>query len=318
MTPPEIAVVVPTHRRPDRLRRLVDALSQQTMDPSRWELIVVDDCSGDDRVDRLLAELPRLVRCRASALRTPRNGGPAVARNLGWQATRAPIVAFIDDDVVPGAGWLEAGSREFADSAVGVVQGHTTLPEGVAQEDLSHWVIWRRIEEAGPYFEGCNIFYRRAALAEVGGFDEELGWWGEDASLGWRVVERGWSSSFSNTAIAAHDAEMRGLRWSVVNGWCEQHLVILAARHPGFRRDAFWRPWAFRQRDAAFALAAVAGLVGLRWRPAWLGVLPYLWIGRPSIRQPDFLRRCVEVFAVDAARTAGQVVGAVRSGILVV
>src|SRR2546430_1909900 len=98
---PDIAVVIPTYRRPDRPRRLLGALSHQTIDSSRWELIVVDDCSGDPVVDEVLEALPEFVPSRVRALRTPRNSGPAGARNLGWCAASAPVVAFVDDDVVP-------------------------------------------------------------------------------------------------------------------------------------------------------------------------------------------------------------------------
>jgi cellulose synthase/poly-beta-1,6-N-acetylglucosamine synthase-like glycosyltransferase len=314
----KIAVVVPTFRRPDRLRRLIEALSAQTLEPQRWEVVVVDDCSCDAAVDDVLSELRGLVPCAARALRTTRNGGPAVARNVGWRSTDAPIVAFIDDDVIPGPEWLEGGLGEFTDQRVGVVQGHTSLPQGVEVEDLPQWALWRSIDAAGPYFEGCNIFYRRDALEGSGGFDEAIAWWGEDTALGWQVVEHGWRSSFCAAAFAVHDVVERGPSWFVRNGWWEQHLVALAARHPGFRRDAFWRPWAYRRRDAAFVLALVAGTIGLRWRPAWFGVLPYVWLGRPSIRKPHFVRRCIETLAVDAARSAGHLVGAARSRVLVV
>ena len=67
---PDIAVIVPTHRRPDRLRRLLDTLAMQTLDPSRWELLVIDDCSDDPAVDEVLASLTELVPCAARALRT--------------------------------------------------------------------------------------------------------------------------------------------------------------------------------------------------------------------------------------------------------
>jgi hypothetical protein len=93
--------------------------------------------------------------------------------------------------------------------------------------------------------------------------------------------------------------------------------VALAAAHPGYRAEAFWRPWAFRKRDAAFALAADSALAGLRWRPALAGVLPYLWWGRPSIRRPAFLRTCAEIFAVDAVRSAGHLSAAMRHRVLV-
>lgn len=315
--PPEIAVVVPTYRRPDRLRRLVNALARQTIDPGRWELFVVDDCSGDASVDELLLELPRLVPVAATALRTPRNGGPAVARNLGWRAASAPLIAFMDDDVVPDPQWLEAGVRAFDDPAVGVVQGRTCLPDGVDWKTLPPGYSWRTIEEKSPHFEACNIFYRRAALEATTGFDEDLAWWGEDTTVGWQVLENGWSGEFAAKARGVHDVEHKALKWWVTNGWLEHHLIVLADRHPGFRRGAFWRPWAYRRRDAVFVLAVVSLAAGLRWRPAVLGVLPYIWYGRPSAhhRRP---RALVELGIVDAARGAGQIFGAIRHRMIVI
>jgi glycosyltransferase involved in cell wall biosynthesis len=315
---PDIAVVIPTYRRPDRLSRLLDALAAQTLDPSRWEVLVVDDCSDDPGVDDALATLEARVPCAARALRTPGNGGPALARNLGWQSTCAPVIAFVDDDVVPDPEWLEEGVQAFTDQAIGVVQGRTRVPDGVDVHALPHWALWREIERGGPYFEACNIFYRRAALEQTRGFDEVMRWWGEDTTVGWQVVEAGWTPAFCDRAGAVHDVELRGVRWFLRNGWLEHHVVQLAARHPGYRRDAFWRPWAFRKRDAAFVLAAASAVVGLRWRPAWLGVLPYLWWSRPSIRKPRFFRFYMEAVAVDAARSAGHLTSAVRHRVAIV
>ena len=43
--------------------------------------------------------------------------GPAAARNRGWQAARAAIIAFTDDDTVPDADWLRNGLLAFDDDA---------------------------------------------------------------------------------------------------------------------------------------------------------------------------------------------------------
>jgi glycosyltransferase involved in cell wall biosynthesis len=314
----DIAVVVPTYRRPDCLRRLISALAQQSLHPSRWELVVVDDWSDDPAVDAALASVSDVMPCATRVLRTERNDGPAAARNLGWRSTRAPVIAFVDDDVLPDQGWLEAGLAAFASPEVGVVQGRTQVPGGTDVHALPPWALWREIEGEGPFFEACNIFYRRAALEQTTGFDEAMRWWGEDTTVGWQVVEVGWQRDFCRAASVTHDVEQRGPRWFLRNGWLEHHVVELAARHPGYRRDAFWRPWAFRKRDAAFVVAAASAVAGIWWRPALLGVLPYLWWGRPSVRHPRFLRLCAETALVDAARSAGHLASALRHRVLVI
>lgn len=315
----EISVIVPTYRRPHRIQRLVRALADQTIDAGVWELIVVDDGSGAD-LDDLYDHLGEGFPARFRVLRTERNGGPDPARNVGWRAAAASeFLAFLDDDVLPDRSWLEAGRRALeADPTVGVVQGLTTAPPGVAPEELPEWWLWREVAAPTPYFEGCNIFYRRRALEVVGGFTVDLGMHGNDSATGWAVIEAGWARGFAPDARVVHDVERRSLRWWIGNGTAERAMVAAAARHPGYRSEAFWRPWAVRKRDAAFAVALASGAIGLAWHPALIGVLPYLRWGRPSLRRPGLLRRCAETVAVDAARFAGHVRGALDSRTLVV
>ncbi|MDQ6613550.1 MAG: glycosyltransferase family 2 protein [Actinomycetota bacterium] len=331
-TGPEIAVVIPTFNRPERCAVLLASLSRQTLPPARFEVIVVDDCSteAEDPVATLKALAPDLP-YRLQVLQTRSNRGPGPARNVGWRAATAPLVAFTDDDCRPEAGWLEAGLTHLqAHPEVGVAQGRTRPPDGVDVHQLQGWYVWRVIPAPSPYFDACNVFFRRRALDRAGGFDEEIGWWpsfgwpgavpvawGEDTAAAWAVIEDGWDRGFVADAVVIHEVEWRGLWWHVKYGYLDRVIVALAAAHPGYRREAFWRRWAYRREDAAFSLA-VAGLVAAtRWRPAALAVAPYLWWRRPSLRKPNFVPTCLGYVAVDTARAAGRLSGAIKYRTLV-
>ena len=328
--PPEITVVVPTFNRPRRCTELLDALDRQSLAPARFEVIVVDDCSTDDTVATVGAQA-RDRPYRLQVLRTSSNGGPGAARNVGWRAAAAPLVAFTDDDCLPEPGWLAAGLAHLqAHRATGVAQGRTRAPDGVDVQRLQGWYVWRVIPEATPYFDACNIFYRRRALDDAGGFDEEIGWWpgfgrpgatpvawGEDTAAGWAVVEDGWERGFVPNAVVVHPVEERGLRWHLKYGYLDRVIVALAVAHPGYLREAFWRPWSYRREDAAFVLAVAGVVAATRWRPAAVAVAPYLWWRRPSIRKPHFVALCFGYVAVDAARAAGRFSAAVKYRTLV-
>jgi len=322
---PAVSVVIPTHNRAASCAALLRRLGGQTLAADRFEVLVVDDCSTDDTPD-VLASLVGEVPYRLVPLRTPVNRGPAGARNLGWRAASAPVVAFTDDDCLPENGWLAAGVAAFeARPRLGVAQGCTRAPEGVDVSKLQGWYVWRVIPEATPYFDACNIFYRRAALAETGGFDEQIAFWstrprrgstpvawGEDTAAGWSVVEAGWDRGFVADAGVIHDVELRGWSWHVRYGYLDRIIIALGVQHPGYRREAFWRPWAYRREDAAFIAALTGTAIAVKWRPAALAVLPYLWWRRPSIRRPRFVQMCIGNVAVDMARACGRLHGAVK------
>lgn len=319
--PPQLTLVIPTHRRSDRCQRLLKWLCQQTLDPKLFEVIVVDDASGDETgevLERLVGELPYRLR----PMRTEVNRGPGPARNLGWRAARAPIIAFTDDDCLPDPGWLEAGLRAVSDDPrLGVVQGKTE-PSDLELLWSDRWNHAIHITGPSAYFETCNIFYRKAALEAGGGFGEDYNWWGgwycEDTIAGWGAVDAGWGRGFTLDARVTTEVERRRIKWWINKSLVHYIEVGVAKKYPGFRREAWWQPWAPRRHDAAFALGC-AGLIAATRRPAAAAlVLPYMVIRRPPVRQPGFLRRCAQTASVDAARCAGILYGALRSRLFVI
>lgn len=317
MTTPDISVVIPTYQRSANLPLLFKELANQTLAPERFEVLVVDDCSSDDSV--ALAETwAHQLPYRLRVMRTASNRGPATARNLGWAAATAPVVAFLDDDCTPAAAWLEAGLASFeALPQPGVVQGTTALPVGASTDRLIDWWVWREVSGPTPYFEGNNLFFRRDVLERTGGFDEDIAHYGEDCAAGWRAMEAGFERAFCPEAVVTHPLEQRGFGWFVRNGYLEYRIVACAAAHPGFRRAAFWREWAYRKEDPALVAAFVGLLLARRTRAGLLLVLPYLWWRRPSLRHRSFFHLCLQIPLVDAARVAGHLRGSARHRIFV-
>lgn len=294
---PNIAVVVSTFRRPEGLQRLVDALAAQSLDRDLWEAVIVDNGSGPpsaEVIEAIAAAAPFHLRL----LHIEVNDGPAAARNLGWRSTSAPVVAFTDDDCQPHPGWLEAGLSAVASaSRIGVVQGRTVRAGGDDYPYTGFTVI-REVSQPSPWFEGCNLFFRREALEGAGGFDESFGFFGEETSLGWQVVGAGWGRGWADDAVVGHELVERPWRWHVRFHWLERNIVRLVGHYPGMR-SMFWRPWAVKKENALFALAVAGVVAAPRRRSALLLTLPYLrWLPRPWQVPPTGLAQQVCMHAV--------------------
>lgn len=309
---PLIAVAVSTYQRPGLLQRLVSALEAQSLPGERFEVVIADDGSTDDTfavLGTLAAASPLTLR----PLRLEQNRGPAGGRNAAWRASTAPYVAFTDDDCVPASGWLEAGLRMLRfDDSIGVVQGRTTLPTDAETYPWSDWTVVRDIRQPTPWFEGCNLFLRRDALEAVGGFDESIGWFGEETALGWGVLAAGWDRAFADDAVVRHDLTEHGLDYHLRQRFLEGNIVALARRFPALRRQGFWRPWAIHRINALFALGGAGVVLGAWKRPALLLAAPYLWAIRPLGAKGPKLRLLGERIAVDAAAFAGHVRASIR------
>lgn len=91
---PLVSIITPAWKAAGYIAETIQSVRAQTL--GDWEHLVIDDCSPDATgavVAALAAEDPRL-----KLLRTPVNGGPAPARNLGLEQARGRYVCFLDAD----------------------------------------------------------------------------------------------------------------------------------------------------------------------------------------------------------------------------
>lgn len=177
---PEISVVVAVRDGAATLPALLDALLRQTLGPSRFEVLVLDDGSTDGTLD-LLRQAARRSAHLLAFHQAPH--GAAAARNLGLAWARGGLVAFTDSDCVPDPDWLERIALAFREDAGLVAVEGTTYSRPAPRSPFDHYLVIDR----GDLWATCNAAYRRDALLAIGGFDPRFGHGHEDTELALRV-----------------------------------------------------------------------------------------------------------------------------------
>lgn len=297
-----VAVVVKDRR--DRMAACLDGIAAQRPEPA--EVVVVDNGSTDGTWE--------LLRERADgwpALRVTRDGGSlGRIRNLAVTLARGDVIAFTDSDCVPSAGWLRELVRPFADGSIGVVQGRT-VP---AADITARWSATQRIEAFSRLYEACNIAYRRRPLAAAGGFDEEIGFFGEDTVAGWRMHRIGWRAAWAPEAVVEHDVTYPGAAWHLRRAFGYGNWNRLVREFPELRHEVLWRRWWLTRRTATFDLAVLGAAAAAVTRRPWpaLPAAPYLLLHRQRRPGVSGLADAAAGVAYDAARAAGLVTGCIR------
>jgi GT2 family glycosyltransferase len=322
---PTAAVVVATYNRSGSLPRLFAGLEAQRR-VGEFEVVVVNDGSSDDTAS-VLRTLARRVPFNVLTIDLPSNAGPATARNAGWRATGAPVVAFTDDDCVPTPDWL----AHLLDNAQShdIVQGRT-VPDPAQRDKLGPFSRTLDISSENGYYQTCNIAYRREVLESLDGFHEEFRFpAGEDTDLAWRAKEAGATTVFAPDAVVHHDVRPSDFMVALRDSWRWQSAAHAVSRHPGLREAFasryFWRP---SHRVAVRAAAGVA-LIGAAptSRRAWLAGLaltaPYIRYRTATAPLPGAgpRRRWLllpAAFAVDSAEVVACLVGSVKHRVLIV
>src|SRR5262249_8094689 len=124
VTAPRVSIVVPAHNRAAGLPAVLDALRTELDRYGGAELIVVDSASTDATGAVAAAAAARDPRVRTVRAERP---GATRARNLGVAQAQAPLVIFIDDDVLPRPGFLDALAAAHADPVVHAAGGRIVL-----------------------------------------------------------------------------------------------------------------------------------------------------------------------------------------------
>jgi len=220
---PPVSVVVCTHNGQATLDECLARLGALTY--PAYEVIVVNDGSSDASAE--------IARRHGATLVETDHRGLGHARNMGIEAARGEIVAFLDDDAYPDADWLHyVAALLRADGHAGV--GGPNIPpcdDGFVAECVAaapggpiHVLISDREAEHVP---GCNMAFRKDVLEEVGCFDERFRVAGDDVDLCWRLQKANRTLGFSAGAVVMHrrrDSIRRYLRQQYGYGKAEALL----------------------------------------------------------------------------------------------
>lgn len=317
---PRVSVVVSTFRRPQFLSELIDRLEAQDLPSEEFEVVIVDNGSGDETWSVLQQRLTSTP-LRMAAVSLPENRGPAGGRNAAVRHSRGGLLAITDDDCLPTPTWL----RHIVEAAAGgaaVVQGRTEPdPRGGGE---GPWARSIRIVDQTPLFETCNIAYRRSAFEAAGGFDEHNRVsarrggraFGEDVLLGTSVVLAGGARAFAVDALvhhrnipASYGDHLRSMRELAGFPALARQSEVVAA--------ALWHRVFLTERTAAFDLAVVSKVAALVLRrPVFiLGAVPWILRTWPMTRahggRPAVMR-LAQLAAADAVGAASLIEGSIR------
>src|SRR3989344_2676243 len=204
------SVVISTYNRANLLRQCLDALSNQSVPVSAYEIIVINDGSADNT-----AEIVRDCQTHHPDLnivyKKQTNGGPSKGRNAGIALAKGDIIFFTDDDCIVPKRWIETlaeGYKKHPD--VAGVGGLYVFPDYIKNNfifaeyhlfkmrnawyglcGLNHEIKTSAYSK-NPAGNTSNMSYIKDVFESLGGFDENLTRPGfDDTELRKRVMDSG-------------------------------------------------------------------------------------------------------------------------------
>lgn len=258
-----MSVIVVNWNRRELLKKCLQSIEQQQ--DTSFEVILVDNGSTDGSIE---AALPFAEGLSLRIIENPNNLGFCAANNQGILAARGEFVALLNNDAEADPGWLKAlltafdgrpgtgmaASKILVYEDPGVIDkaGHLIYLDGQnrgrgsgqrdnGQFDTPEEVCWP---------DGCACMYRKSMLDLIGGFDEDLFAYADDAELGLRARIAGWDCWYVPSATVRHH---RGSTLGVMSPrrveLIERNRVLLAVK---------LFPWSLLWLNAAYYLARIA------------------------------------------------------------
>jgi mycofactocin system glycosyltransferase len=188
---PVVSVIIPVRDQPDDLLECLQSLDGLNYPADRLEIIVVDDGSEKDVSQVVDSKNVRVIRQAESK-------GQAACRNIGAEAARGDILAFLDADCMAGEDWLRETIPFFQASKVGAVGGYVDgyykdsfldRYEAVASSlNMGKRLLIEGRSASSFYVPTANMLVARDVFTSTGGFRDDMRV-GEDVDFCWRLRE---------------------------------------------------------------------------------------------------------------------------------
>ena len=284
-----VSVVVCTYNRADLLTGCLDSLKSQTLSESSYEVIVIDNNSGDQTQEVAKKFVAQIANLR---IILEEKQGLSHARNRGWQESTGQYVAYLDDDAKAAPDWCEKILAAFQEkwpdtAAVGgkILPWYLKMPPEWFS-DVLETRSWGDVpgflspEQARYGFSGSNMAFRRDVLSEYNGFNPSFGMIGnkmrfaEETELFYRLSADSHRLWYDPEILVYHlvtDADMK-CAYRFLRGYRAGTAMIHLEQ-----RRVFSRLYMFNLRKLVITLVdfPILSKPGMFWRSRYA-----LWLGR--------------------------------------
>jgi GT2 family glycosyltransferase len=244
-----VSIVIPTFRRPAILAETLRSVLRQDYPPDRYEVIVVDDGSGDATAAEVASLQAEYANLRFEG---QPNQGVAAARNRGARVARGEVLIFLDDDMLVPPTLIRQHLAVLEEFGSCLVNGHWEFaprlaevlkqtPFGRFRMGVELWVKQGLPKRPlrGSCVEpeavtACNLGVRREDFWQIGGFDEQFPFAGcEDVEFSLRASESGYRFVYNYDLRFWHNDHVLTLEQ-----FCERQrrgavtAVLLSLKHP--------------------------------------------------------------------------------------
>ena len=211
-----VSVILVNFRGADDTIEAIRHLGQVDWPQDQLEIVVVDNASGDDSVERIRGAAPHV-----KLIASKTNDGFAGGCNRGVSVATGEFVALLNNDAKPDEAWIRTAIEKFAESPqIGAVASRVLDWDGKLVDYIGSAMTWYgmgfkpQTAEPAPtelgdardvlFGTGSAMFVRRSVYDALGGFDERYFMFFEDVDLGWRLNLRGWRFVYEPRSLAYH------------------------------------------------------------------------------------------------------------------
>jgi len=199
-----ISVIIPAYNAEKLISSCLNALNDQTISRTDYEILIVDDGSTDKTAGIVGGfENVKLIQ--------QENRGPAGARNNGAKNSNGDIILFTDSDCIPEKNWVEEMIRPFNDDPeiVGVKGIYRTdqkelIARFVQAEYEDKYDVLKR-DQYIDFVDTYSAGFKRKVFLEFDGYDTSFPVaCAEDVELSFRIASKGYKIVFNPRAVVTH------------------------------------------------------------------------------------------------------------------
>jgi len=196
---PLVSVIMPCYNGEKFIGEAIESVINQTC--KNWELIVVDDGSTDNSKEIIRQYC--IADKRIQYIQHKKNKGIPFARNTGIRASKGEYIALLDQDDKWLSNKLDLQLDKFYMSKpeIGLVFGNINIIDSygcLIYKSKNIKINFAKINQRdlvrhlflNCFIPSITVMFKRKCIKEVGGFDENILWGGDDYELWLRLANK--------------------------------------------------------------------------------------------------------------------------------